>query len=187
MYLLVWPFGLLSLLPYKLFGNEAVFDFSAKFLSLLPGKVGQYLRAAFYKMTLTESHYDLMVGFCSFFSHPTARAGRQVGIGSFSIVGTADIGDGVLIASRVSVLSGKYQHGQAGDRIEPVFTRVRIGSGSWLGEGSVVMADIGERCVVSAGSVVTKSMPARSTAIGNPARFIQTEHFVTGGEQETRV
>jgi acetyltransferase-like isoleucine patch superfamily enzyme len=35
------------------------------------------------------------------------------------------------------------------------------------------MADVGANCIVSAGSVVTKPMPAGMTAIGNPARFLK--------------
>ena len=111
LYLLVWPFGLPSRLAHKWFGNQAMFASSAMLLSLIPGKIGQYIRAAFYKMTLTECHCDLMVGFGSFFAQPTVKAGRGVGMGSFTIVGTSVLGDGVLIGSRVSVLSGKYQHG----------------------------------------------------------------------------
>jgi len=111
MYLLVWPFGLPSYLAYKWFGNEAAFEFSAKLLSLIPGKIGQYIRTAFYKMTLAECHYDLLVGFGSFFAQPTVRAGRRVGMGSFTIIGASILGEGVRIGSRVSVMSGKYQHG----------------------------------------------------------------------------
>lgn len=177
MYVLVWPFGLLSNLAYKGFGDERIFDFSAKLLSLVPGKIGQYIRTAFYKMTLTECHYDLMVGFGSFFSHPTARAGRRVGMGSFTIVGTAVLGDGVMIGSRVSVLSGKYQHGGFLHGVTPSgegrFETVTIGAGSWIGEGAIVMASLGERCMVSAGSVVTKPAPDRVVAVGNPARFLK--------------
>jgi acetyltransferase-like isoleucine patch superfamily enzyme len=178
MYLLVWPFGLPSHLTYKWFGSERMFDFSAKLLSLVPGRIGQYIRTAFYKMTLTECHYDLMVGFGSFFSHPTARAGRRVGMGSFTIVGTAVIGEGVLIGSRVSVLSGKYQHGSflngATLSGEGRFETVTIGAGSWIGEGAIVMASLGEHCMVSAGSVVTKPAPDRVVAVGNPARFLKS-------------
>jgi acetyltransferase-like isoleucine patch superfamily enzyme len=177
MYVLVWPFGLLSHLTYKWFGSETVFDFSAKFLSLIPGKTGQYIRAAFYKMTLTECHYDLMVGFGSFFSHPTAKVGRQVGMGSFTIVGTAVLGDGILIGSRVSVLSGKYQHGSYLPGKTPPgegrYETVTIGAGSWIGEGAIVMASLGQHCMVSAGSVVTKPAPDGVVAVGNPARFLR--------------
>jgi virginiamycin A acetyltransferase len=181
LYLFVWPFGVPSVLSYRWFGSEEIFSFSAKLLSLIPGKIGQYVRAAFYKMTLEQSHCDLMVGFCSYFAHPTACVGRRVGTGSFTIVGTADIADNVLISSRVSVMSGKYQHLDQGSGAEsprrPLYERVRIGQGSWLGEGCIVMASIGSQCIVSAGSVVTKPMPDLTTAVGNPARFLQMGGF----------
>jgi acetyltransferase-like isoleucine patch superfamily enzyme len=183
--LFLWPLGLASHVTYHWFGKEEVFSFSAKLLSLIPGRLGQYSRAAFYKMTLEECHYDLMVGFCSYFAHPTARVGRRVGTGSFSIIGTVDIDDEVMIASRVSVMSGKYQHldqGAADRRTNsPIYERVKIGEGSWLGEGCIVMASIGSHCIVSAGSVVTKPMPSSTTAIGNPARFLPMGGYSKGG------
>ncbi len=179
MHLFTWPFGLVSVISYRLRGSEYPFVFSAKILSLVPGRIGQYLRSSFYGQTLVESTYDLAVGFCSYFAHPTASVARKVSIGSFSIIGMARIEENVLIGSRVSILSGKYQHGggpgsdSVDSNMEPHFEEVRIGRDSWLGEGCIVMADIGERCVVSAGSVVTKAMPPEHTAIGNPARFIK--------------
>lgn len=177
-HLFTWPFWIPAIVAYRGFGSERLFDASAKLLSLWPGRIGQFLRASFYMCTLKACHYDIAVGFGSFFSHPEAEVGMSVGIGSFSIIGTARLDDGVMVASRVSVLSGKYQHGGGrrgrdfrGNelRLEPV----RVGEGSWLGEGSLVMADIGRRCIVSAGSVVTKPMPDDSTAVGNPARFLR--------------
>lgn len=179
MHLLTWPLALAANIRYKNSGSEYSYQFSAKLLSLIPGRTGQYLRCSFYKQTLVDSSYDLAVGFCSYFAHPTASAERGVTIGSYSIIGTARIGSNVLIASRVSILSGKYQHGggPGSDQLdtdkEPYFQEVKIGSGSWLGEGAIIMADIGEKSVVSAGSVVTKAMPAEHTAVGNPARFIR--------------
>jgi len=177
LWLVVWPFGLPSRLAHRWFGSELPFDFSAKLLSLIPGKIGQYLRASFYKMTLAECHCDLMVGFCSFFSHPTARVGRHVGMGSFTIVGTAVLGDNVMIGSRASVTSGKTQHGSPLRGMaaphELILKTVTIGEGCWIGEGAIVMASLGRQCVVSAGSVVTKPAPDFSVAVGNPARFLK--------------
>jgi len=187
LYVLVWPLGVPSRLAYQFFGSEAVFEFSAKLLCLLPGKVGQYLRAAFYKMTLAGSHCDLMVGFGSFFAHPTARVGRKVGMGSFTIIGTAVIGDGVMIGSRVSVLSGKYQHGSFLPGASPGqaarFETVTIGAGTWIGEGAIVMASLGRHCMVSAGSVVTKPAPDRVVAVGNPARFLKGAEGGEGAQE----
>ncbi len=173
-----WPLWLPAVIAYRGFGSERAFDVAAKILSLWPGRVGQILRASFYMWTLKACCYDLAVGFGSFFSHPDAEVGRGVGIGSFSIIGTARLEDGVMIASRVSVLSGKYHHGggRRGREIRENVLHlqpVRVGAGSWLGEGCLVMADIGSRCIVSAGSVVTKVMPDGTTAVGNPARFLR--------------
>ncbi|MBL8952678.1 MAG: hypothetical protein JNK82_18000 [Myxococcaceae bacterium] len=50
---------------------------------------------------------------------------------------------------------------------------VRLGAGSWVAHGAVINPGVtlGERAVVSAGSVVTQDVPARMMAIGNPARI----------------
>ncbi len=178
MHLVTWPFSVPAVIAYRVFESERFFDFSAKLLSLLPGRIGQLIRASFYMQTLSRCHYDIAVGFCSFFSHPSAEVGRSVGIGSFSIIGTARLNDDVMVASRVSVLSGKYQHGGGRrgrvSRVKQLeLRRVHIGEGTWLGEGCLVMADVGRRCIVSAGSVVTKAVPDDATAIGNPARFLR--------------
>ena len=52
---------------------------------------------------------------------------------------------------------------------------VRIGDGSWLGFGSVVLpgADIGRHVVIGANSVVTGTIPDFSVAVGAPARVIR--------------
>lgn len=59
---------------------------------------------------------------------------------------------------------------------------VRIGRGSWLGVGSVVLpgAQIGEHVVVGAGSVVTGIVPDRTVVGGVPARVLRRWNSVTG-------
>ncbi len=183
MHLITWPLALPSMIAYNFFNSEGIFSFSTKLLCLIPGKLGQYLRASFYCQTLQKCHYDLAVGFGSFFAHPTAEVGRRVVIGSYSIIGTASIESDVLVSSRVSILSGKYQHtidslGEGTATHDASFERVFIGAKSWLGEGSIVMANIDENCIVSSGSVVTKDMPASNIAIGNPARFVKRNYGI---------
>jgi len=184
LHLVTWPFSLSSLIVYKLFASEGMFAFCSQLLSLIPGIIGQYLRTSFYCVTLEKCKYDLMVGFCSYFSHPTARVERNVELGSFTVVGTATIDNNVMISSRASILSGKYHHGHGlsshsgNDTVTHAkvnYTRVYIGTRSWIGEGAIVMANIGSDSIVSAGSVVTKDMPDKMIAIGNPARFLNRE------------
>jgi maltose O-acetyltransferase len=52
---------------------------------------------------------------------------------------------------------------------------VIIGDGAWLGGGVIVCPGvrIGEETVVGAGSVVTRDLPARVLAVGNPARVVR--------------
>jgi len=185
MMLLTWPLILPSLLAYRWFGNEEIFDFSAKLLSLVPGRLGAYVRLSFYKPTLERCEYDLAMDFGSFFSHPQVRVGPRVVVGAYSIIGTTDLEGDILIASRVSILSGKYQHGgglkhDAGtsrDQGDLQFDRVHIGRGCWIGEGAIVMASVGQGSVVAAGAVVAKPAPPQVIAAGNPARFIKIGDF----------
>jgi len=49
---------------------------------------------------------------------------------------------------------------------------VEIGENSWLGNGTILLADVGARCIVGAGTVVTKPLPDGVIAVGNPARIV---------------
>lgn len=53
---------------------------------------------------------------------------------------------------------------------------VAVGPDCWIGMGVSVLpgASIGEGTVIGAGSVVAKSIPAWSIAVGNPARVIRS-------------
>ena len=69
---------------------------------------------------------------------------------------------------------------------------VRIGAGSWLGHGTVVLpgATIGRHVVIGANSVVRGEIPANCVAAGNPARVVkqlaEQPPVVTGNGQFAR-
>jgi acetyltransferase-like isoleucine patch superfamily enzyme len=50
---------------------------------------------------------------------------------------------------------------------------VKIGAGSWVGEGAIIMADVGAHSIVSSGAVVIHATPDRVLVGGNPARVIR--------------
>lgn len=52
---------------------------------------------------------------------------------------------------------------------------VSIGSGSWLGHGSIVLpgARIGRHVVVAAGAIVTGTVPDNAVVVGAPARVVR--------------
>jgi acetyltransferase-like isoleucine patch superfamily enzyme len=101
--------------------------------------------------------------------------GRGSGIvGHFSI----EIGNDVWTGHNVYITD--QNHGYE-DVTRPISQQsqperaVKIGDGSWLGYGSVVLpgVTIGEHCVIGANSVVTHDVPSFSVAVGVPARVIK--------------
>ena len=56
----------------------------------------------------------------------------------------------------------------------PSHKRTKIGSNIWFGEGVKVLSgvEIGDNCIIGAYSVVTKSVPANSVAVGSPCRVV---------------
>ena len=112
--------------------------------------------------------------------------GRGSGIvGHFSI----DIGDDVWTGHHVYITD--QNHGY--DNVDiPISQQsmpekpVRIGSGSWLGHGTVVLpgADIGEHVVIGANSVVTGIIPSFSVAVGAPARVVKSMSEADGSRSQ---
>lgn len=89
------------------------------------------------------------------------------------------IEDDVMFAANVFICDGvhstrsgdkPYKY-QGMDRITPI----RIGRGSWIGQNVVILpgVTVGEMAVLGANSVVTRDIPPRSIAFGNPARVIK--------------
>jgi virginiamycin A acetyltransferase len=161
------------------FGRIPVlFTMFAQACSRTPGILGDYVRSAFYWMTLRDFAIDARLSFGSFFAHREATVGSKVYIGSYCVLGRTRIGAHTQIASHVQILSGKRQHprDEAG-RIQGAgqgeFVEVSVGADCWIGAGAIVMADIGDRSTVGAGAVVTSPIPNDAVAAGNPARVIR--------------
>ncbi len=159
-------------------GREDIFVFWGQFASLIPGMPGRFLRRAYYRLTLERCPLDCDIGFMAWFSHRGGRVGHRVYIGPQAIIGTATIGDGAMIGSRASILSGTRQHRHGADgRLEPfdlaAAERVHIGHDAWIGEAALVMADVGAGTIVAAGAVVSSPVPEKVVVGGNPARFVR--------------
>ena len=174
--LLVSPLIALTWLGIVL-GTEEIFLFCGGLLSLVPGKPGSLLRVAYYISTLKRVSPDIYIGFGSFFSKRSVEIGKYASIGAYCVIGSVRIGKETLIASHVSIPSGRHQHG-SGDDIEDKWetmdvSTVHIGKKTWIGESAVIMAHVGNNCIIGGGSVVVKDIADNTVAVGNPAKPIK--------------
>lgn len=79
------------------------------------------------------------------------------------------IGDESFVASGAMILSHDFCRGKHADTI--------IGKQCFIGVNSVILpgVSIGDNCIVGAGAVVTKDVPANSVVAGNPAKIIKQD------------
>lgn len=169
------PLILLSALEKLCTRGELLFLLGSQMLAGVPGFPGTWLRAAYYWGTLDRCSWEIHVGFGSLFTHRGACLGERVSTGAYCVIGHAQVGHDVMIGSRVSIPSGRRQHLDDAGRLADTtrFDRVTIGSHTWIGEGAIVMADVGNRCIISAGAVVSKATGEGYLLGGNPARVIR--------------
>jgi acetyltransferase-like isoleucine patch superfamily enzyme len=109
--------------------------------------------------------------------------GRRVHIATGCFLGAGPagltVGDDVLISPNCSILTGTYVIDRLDVPLQEQGTTskgVRIGHRAWIGSNSVVLAgsDLGDNVIVSAGSVVSGTVPPNSIVRGNPAKVIFT-------------
>lgn len=159
-------------------GKEKSFQGLSQFFSLFPGLIGAYLRRGFYILTLDKCAWDCHIGFGTIFSHPALEIGRHVYIGTNCTIGRVSLGDYVTIGSNVDIISGAKQH--CFDNVNiPIqeqggeYSKICVGEDVWIGNSSVIMANIGKKSIIGAGSVVVNETEEYSIAAGNPARVIK--------------
>lgn len=136
---------------------------------------GYRVRQRFYGELLAECGDGLEMNRLATVSEQASRIGANVWIGPGTYLDLVEIGDEVLIGPGAFILAGGRHHrtDRPGVAIRrqgnnPLVPTV-LGDGCWIGAGAIVLANVGTRAVVGAGAVVTKPVPADSTAVGNPA------------------
>ena len=111
--------------------------------------------------------------------HPAARIGKGILIdhGTSVVIGeTAVVGDDVSMLHEVT-LGGTGK--ESGDR------HPKIGNGVLIGAGAKILGNIriGEGSKIAAGSVVLNEVPPNSTVAGIPARVVGKPKFAEPGRQ----
>jgi acetyltransferase-like isoleucine patch superfamily enzyme len=118
------------------------------------------------------------------------RIGNHVGISGATIYAREkiEIGDYTDIGGNVKILDNDFHpinaeirnivmmEGHGGDSDLVPSRPIKIGKSCFIGVNSIILkgTELGDNCVVGAGSVVSGKYPANSVIIGNPAKVIKT-------------
>lgn len=104
---------------------------------------------------------------------------------TFLAGGNITLEDGVLMASNILISSENHSI----DPESPDYymnqklscAPIIVGEGTWIGEKVSILSGvtIGKKCVIGAGSIVTKDIPDFSIAVGSPAKVIKKYNFNT--------
>lgn len=170
-------------------GSDTVIQGYAQLLSVVPGRVGTVVRRAFYRVALDRCPRECSIGFGTIMVTPRISLGDGTYIGVYCNVSHCTIGRDTLLGSYVNIIAGKQMHFY--DRLDiPIrhqggsISPVSIGKDVWIGNGALVMADVGDHSVVAAGAVVVRPVPAFSIVGGNPARVIGSRLAEPGAPKE---
>lgn len=150
----------------------------SQLLCLFPGQFGVYFRKAALRFIMLDFSKDSVVSFGVVFSHQDTEVGAGVYIGPFCNIGRSKIEKNCLLGGAVHIMSGKKQHSFT-DLDTPIrdqggqFEKVVIGEDTWIGNGALIMANVGRKCIIGAGSVVTDDVEDYSIVVGNPAKVVK--------------
>ena len=127
-------------------------------------------------------------------NYPCGENNPEIVIGDHCIIGyhftilnasKVELGKDVLIASHVIITSENHSIDPECElpyMNQPLQSKpVTIGDGCWIGEKVCILpgVSIGKKCIIGAGSIVTKSIPDYCIAVGNPAKVIKKYNFET--------
>jgi len=162
---------------------EAFHKYSQEALKITSEINGKYnppekIRELFSK--LTESEIDETFGlFPPFYTDcgKNIKIGKNVFINAccrFQDQGGIEIGDGSLIGHNTTIATLNHDFNPL-KRQNLTPSPVKIGKNVWIGSDCTILpgVEIGDGAIIGAGSVVTKSVPKNTIAVGNPARVIK--------------
>jgi acetyltransferase-like isoleucine patch superfamily enzyme len=159
-------------------GQDRALEGSTEALAVIPGLTGEYLRRAFLAWAIAHCDRSATIRFGTVLSRAGARLDANVYVGPHCHLGWVHLERDVLLGAGVHVPSGGHLHG-TDDPDRPIRDQpgtpnpVRVGEGTWIGSAAVILADVGQHCVIGAGSVVTRPIEDFAVAAGVPARVIR--------------
>lgn len=160
---------------------EELWSFYQWFFLFIPGRVGHYTRGFFLSLFFKKYGKKITIKENVEIYHPeNLIVGSNSGFGRNNIIdciGGVTIGDNVRFGPNVMVAT--MNHAKIGTTIGSVPKEkkaVKIGNNTWIGNGVTILpgVEIGDNCIIAAGSVVTKKVYSNTTVGGIPAKSLNS-------------
>lgn len=143
-------------------------------------KLGQkQLRRFCGKMMMEHCGKNVNIEKKAFFSYKVSL-GDYSGIGvNAKIYGRCHIGNYVMMGEDCTIIASNHRFDRTDiPMMQQGFSEERpvtIGNDVWIGDRVMILpgVQIGDGCIIGAGSIVTHDVPPYSIAAGNPARVIK--------------
>lgn len=174
--------GMLRRVWWDVHNENTRFALLSMIVGNIPGETGVHMRGVLYKKYVKSSGSNIWYHKQVTILNPgNLIIGDHVHIGAYDYIQAAGgviIGDHTILGPYVKIWSAnhRFQDPEAWIQDQGYDLReVRIGRHVWIGAGAFIMpgADIGDRCIISACSVVgAKKYPSNIILSGNPARKI---------------
>ncbi len=89
-------------------------------------------------------------------------------------VAQISLGEDAVVSQGAFLCAASHDYEHPGFRL--IAKPIRVGDRAWIAARALVLpgVTVGDDCVIGAGSVVTKDMPAKSVCAGNPCRVVKT-------------
>lgn len=92
-------------------------------------------------------------------------------------LGPVDLGNNVCVSQGAYFCTGN--HDWSAPAFGLIVGAIRVGDGAWVGAKALICpgVELGQCAIASAGSVITRDIPAYEIHAGNPARFVRKREF----------
>lgn len=147
--------------------------------SRIPFIFGQRVRYFYYKATLKSLGSNVIFNYGTFCQYRNIIVGNRILFGYFNTIGEVHMGDDIVIGGYVNFISGTNQHSfenpneKISDQHAGGRRMISIGSDVWIGSNAIIASDIGNRCVIGAGTLLIKSAESYGVYVGNPAKLLK--------------
>ncbi|NIY46204.1 acyltransferase [Cedecea colo] len=172
-------FSPIPLLLYLLYIAKILnYKTASQMIAIIPGIAGLLIRQLYYEISLNSCGHNLRVFWGAYIVYPDVTIGNNCTIEEFCIISKCKIGNDVILAARVSIMSGSKHHdindiSKIFGESKAEYRTVELGNNLWIGTHAIIMNDIGDNTAIGAGAVVTFPIPDLSVAVGVPARVIK--------------